>query len=233
MALWLLPSCCTASAAHVDEEIMPSISTIRSKDTDNNDVVALILSQDSVSAGPDGDPWCGIALSAEQARSLAERLCDFANEIENQEEPGFRCSSRLMPHLHTVLVLHDGTHQGHRAFRAALNLAARSLAALDFIGIFGWDMETRRPSPNSDDYMWQQGWLERLIEMYTRDAAMDRVTFNAMTLPADEVLLVRMLEETAFDLLVMPQGLLRSMDEPMSPLQPFAARCKSNVLLCP
>src|SRR5215831_18938179 len=121
---------------------MPSISTMRSKDADNNDVVALILSQDSVSAGPDGDPWCGIALSAEQARTLAERLCDFAAEIENREEPGFRCSSGSIPHIQTVMVLHDGSHQGHRAFRAALNLAAHSLAALDFIGIFGLDVNT-------------------------------------------------------------------------------------------
>src|SRR5262245_37031033 len=205
MALWLLPSCCTASAAHVDEEIMPSISTIRSKDAESNDVVALILSQDSVSAGPDGDPWCGIALSAAQARSLAERLCDFAAEIENNEEPGFRCSSRSMPHIRTVLVLHDGSHQGHRSFRAAVHLAAYSLAALDFIGIFGLDVHTRQPSADSDDYMWQQGWLYRLIEMYTREAAEDGVTFNATTVPADEGLLVHMLEHTAFDLLVIPQ----------------------------
>src|SRR5262245_29408468 len=232
MVPWLSLSWYAANASNTIEEFMPSISTIRSKDPQNNDVVALILSQDSVSASPDGDPWCGIALSAEQARSLAERLYDFANEIENREEAGFRCSSRFMPHLHTVLVLHDGSHQGHRAFRAALNLAARSLAALDFIGIFGWDPETRQPSTNSNDYLWQQGWLERLIEMYTRDAADDGVTFNAMTLPSDEGLLVHMLEETAFDLLVIPQGLLTK-DGAMSTLQPFAAHCKSNVLVCP
>lgn len=213
---------------------MPSISTIRSKDTENNDVVALILSQDSVSASPDGDPWCGIALSAEQARSLAERLRDFAAEIENQEEPGFRCSSRSISHLQTVLAVHDGSHQGHRAFRAALNLAGRSLAALDFIGIFGLDGETRQPSANSDDYMWQQGWLDRLIEMYTRNAADDGVTFNATTVPADEGLLVHMLARTAFDLLVIPQGLIRPKGQgSVSLLQSFLARCESNVLVCP
>jgi len=212
---------------------MPSISTIRSKDTENNDVVALILSQDSVSAGPDGDPWCGIALSAEQARSLAERLSDFADEIENKEEAGFRSSSRLIPHLHTVVVLHDGSHQSHRAFRAALTLAKRSLAALDFIGIFGLDVDTRQPSTDSDDYMWQQGWLDRLIEMYTRNAADDGVTFNAMTVPADGELIVHMLERTAFDLLVIPQGLFQSKGGVVGSLHTFAVQCKSNVLVCP
>ena|SRR5689334_9745711 len=212
---------------------MPSISTIRSKDADNNDVVAIILSQDSVSAGPDGDPWCGIALNAEQARSLAERLNDFAAEIENHEEPGFRCSSKSISHLQTVLVVHEGSHQGHRAFRVALDLATLSLAALDFVGIFGLDVNTRKPSADSDDYTWQQGWLDRLIEMYTREAADNGVTFNATTIPADEGLLLHILERTAFDLLVIPQGVIRPKAGSVSVLESFLVHCDSNVFLCP
>src|SRR5215831_10782491 len=118
---------------------MPSISTIRSKDAENNEVVALILSQDSVSAGPDGDPWCGVSLSAEQARSLAQRLYDMAIEIENQEKKGYRTSPRLLVHLSSVVVVHDGSEQGHRAFQAGMDFARRTLSKLDFVGIFGID----------------------------------------------------------------------------------------------
>jgi len=49
---------------------MPRIGTIRSKGQSNEDVISLVLSEDAVSAGPNGDPWCGVTLNAEQARSL-------------------------------------------------------------------------------------------------------------------------------------------------------------------
>ena len=116
---------------------MPQIVTLRSKDKSNKDVISLVLSQDAVSADQNGDPWCGVSLSSEQARSLAERLASFALEIENQEEDGYRTSSRSFVHLRSVVVVHDGSQSGHRAFEAALHLASRSLTTLDFIGIFG------------------------------------------------------------------------------------------------
>src|SRR5262245_53760876 len=124
---------------------MPRIVTLRSKDQSNNDVISLVLSQDAVSVGPDGDPWCGVTLNSEQARSLAERLADFAVEIENGEEPGYRTSSRSFGHLSSVVTLHDGSQTGHRAFDAALDLATRSLASVDFIGIFGISNATGEP----------------------------------------------------------------------------------------
>src|SRR5262245_30135556 len=116
---------------------MPRIVTIRAKDESNRDVISLVLSQDAISVGPNGDPWCGVTLDSDQARSLAERLANFAIEIENQEQSGYRTSPRSFVHLNTVVVVHDGSQTGHRAFEAALHQARRCLASLDFIGVFG------------------------------------------------------------------------------------------------
>ena len=66
---------------------MPHIVTLRSK-SQEQDVISLVLSQDAVSMGPDGNPWSGVTLNAEQARCLAQRLCNIAAEIENQEQLG-------------------------------------------------------------------------------------------------------------------------------------------------
>ena len=114
---------------------MPRIFTIRAKDDSDRDVISLVLSQDAVSVGPNGDPWCGVTLSSAQARSLAQRLASIAVEIENQEETGYRTSSRSLVHMGSVVVVHDGSQRGHRAFEAAFHLAGCSVASLDFIGV--------------------------------------------------------------------------------------------------
>src|SRR5262245_58629321 len=116
---------------------MPRIATLRSKGPSKRDVISLVLSQDAVSTGPDGDPWCGVTLNPEQARCLAERLCHLASEIEREEERGYRTSPLLFENVSSVVVLHDGSQQSHRAFQAAVRCASRSLGTLYFIGIFG------------------------------------------------------------------------------------------------
>src|SRR5262245_61881470 len=143
---------------------MPRIATIRSKDELNNDVIVLALSQGAVSLSPNGDPLCGITLSSEQARSLAQRLNNFALEIENQEEPGYRTSPSSLVHFTSVAVVHDGSQQGHRAFQAAFQIATRSLAALELVGIFGIKPGTGELLTNDDDYAWLKGWLSRVAE---------------------------------------------------------------------
>src|SRR5215471_5923139 len=107
---------------------MPRIVTIRSKNETHEDVICLVLSQDAVTVDANGDPWCGITLTSGQARSLAERLFGFALEIENREEAGYRTSSLSLPHLDSVVVVHDGSLQGHRAFQMALQFASLSFA---------------------------------------------------------------------------------------------------------
>src|SRR5262249_33364807 len=148
------------------------ISTIRSKSPSKEDVISLVLSQDAVSEGPDGDPWCGVSLTAEQARWLAQRLCNMAAEIENGEEPGYRTSPMFLGNVTSVVAIHDGSQQSHRAFQAALQCARRSLGSIDLIGIVGIDTRTGEPAVTAGDGEWQEGWLRRLADMYseqTRD----------------------------------------------------------------
>ena len=109
---------------------MPRIVTVRSKDEARRNVISLVLSQDAVTVSPNGEPWCGVTLTPEQARSLAERLCSFALEIDNGEELGYRTSSLLLTHLDSVVVVHDGSLQGHRAFEAARLFPSTSRAQI-------------------------------------------------------------------------------------------------------
>src|SRR5262249_22212035 len=125
---------------------MPRILTLRSKDESNREVISLVLSQDAVSIGPDGDPWCGLTLNSEQARLLAEWLTSLVKEIENREEKGFRTYSQSFVHLSAVVVVHDGSQCGHRAYEAASHLARRSFASLELIGIYGTADATGEPS---------------------------------------------------------------------------------------
>ena len=145
---------------------MPHIVTIRSKNETNQDVICLVLSQDAVAVDANGDPWCGVTLTSVQARSLAERLYSFALEIDNQEGQGYQTSSLSLPHLDSVVVVHDGSLQGHRAFQMALEFARRSFATLDLVGILGIRIGTGEASSSPDDYEWQKGWLSRLVERY-------------------------------------------------------------------
>jgi hypothetical protein len=194
----------------------------------------LVLSQDAVSVGPDGDPWCGVTLDAEQARSLAQRLFSMAVEIENHERPGYRTSSRSMIHLSSVVVVHDGSQQGHRALQAAMQLATRTLSTLDFMGVFGIDSETGEPSASCEDYEWQKGWLTRLMEMYAQEAATDGLTFNARLFPAtDPCGLLDALYKTDSDLIVIPKCLSRFGNHGERLMPSLVNRLNTNVLVCP
>lgn len=61
---------------------MPQIVAVRAKNDSNRDTITVVLSQDAVCLGPDGEPWAGVSLNAQKARSLAERLLDLANELD-------------------------------------------------------------------------------------------------------------------------------------------------------
>src|SRR5215831_1513088 len=114
---------------------MPQIITARAKDDSCRDLITVVLSQDAVCLGPDGEPWAGVSLDAQLARSLAGRLLQLANEIEAQEEkaqPSFRCLVQIT----SVLVFHDGSGQGHRAVSLAFDFASRSHACVQIAGIY-------------------------------------------------------------------------------------------------
>jgi hypothetical protein len=213
---------------------MPRIHTVRTKNDFNQDVISLVLSQDSVSAGPDGDPWCGVSLSAEQARSLAQRLCNIAIEIENQEKEGYRTSPRSLIHLSSVAVVHDGSEQGHRAYQAGLDFAGRTLSKLDFIGIFGIDSETGQPSDKREYYEWQKGWLSRLVDMYWEEAGTVGVNFSSQLFPASEpCVLFDTLYRTQCDLIVIPKDLVRFGNHRERLMPSVVNRLNANVLVCP
>jgi len=212
---------------------MPRIVTVRSKDGSNQDVISLVLSQDAIVVGPDGDPLCGVTLRPDQARSLAERLRSFAIEIERQEHQGYRTSSRSFIHLASVVVLHDGSEAGHRAFEAALHLASRSLATLDFVGIFGISNVTGEPSVLREDYEWQKGWLTQLVELCKEQTTATGISFNSRLFPANDPCgLFDKLHTMDFDLVVMPRTLSR-FGTHGERLMPSIVSRSCNVLVCP
>jgi hypothetical protein len=213
---------------------MPQILTLRSKSPSEQDVVSLVLSQDAVCTGPDGDPWCGVTLNAEQARSLAQRLSNIAAEIENREESGHRTSPLLFEHASSVVVVHDGSQQSHRAFQAAMQCASRSLGTLDFVGIFGIDTRSSEPKPSADDCEWQQGWLKRLVEKYSEQAGAGGVTFNSRFVPAtDPCVLLDSLYGMEFDLIVIPNRLTQFGIHGERLMPSIINRRNTNVLVCP
>lgn len=213
---------------------MPRILTLRSKEQFKDDLISLVLSQDAVSAGPDGDPWCGVTLNVEQARCLAQRLCTIAAEIENKEESGHRTSPLLFEHVSSVVVLHDGSQQSHRACQAALHCAGRSLGTLDLIGIFGIDTRGHEIKVTADDCEWQKGWLSRLADLYSQQAEASGVTFNSRFVPAnDPCFILDLLYQMEFDLLVIPKSLSQFGIHGERLMPSIINRRSANVLVCP
>jgi hypothetical protein len=213
---------------------MPHIVTIRSKNETSQDVICLVLSQDAVAVDANGDPWCGVTLTSQQARSLAERLYSFALEIDNREEQGYRTSSLSLPHLDSVVVVHDGSLEGHRAFQIALEFARRSFGTLHLVGIFGIRIGTSEASSSPDDYEWQKGWLIRMVERHVQQASAYGVTMNSMLFPANEpCALLDTLYRMRFDLIVIPNGLTRFGNHGERLVPSVINRRNANVWVCP
>jgi hypothetical protein len=175
-----------------------------------------------------------VTLNAEQARSLAQRLCNIAAEIENKEDCGHRTSPLLFEHASTVVILHDGSLQGHRAFQAALQCSNRSLGSLDLIGIFGIDARGREIKGTSDDCEWQRGWLSRLSDTYSQQAEASGITFNSRFIPAnDPCIILDLLYRMEFDLLVLPKSLTHFGIHGERLMPSIISRRNVNVLVCP
>lgn len=215
---------------------MPQIVAVRAKDDSSRDLITVVLSQDAVCLGPDGEPWAGVSLNAQSARSLAGRLLHLANEIESEEE-GAQPSFRPLVQITSILVFHDGSRQGHRAVSLALDFASRTLAAIQIVGIYGVLQDRFAPSAVPGDYEWHRGWIERLIEIYSREAEQVGVDLqSAMVAADDERKLADLLNSNRFDLLVLPRRFsdLSALDEASRKLrQQFAGAAQSTILLCP
>src|SRR5262245_25666641 len=96
---------------------MPKIMTVPSTNTQGRNSVSLLLSRDALFLDADGIPSPGIELSPEQARSLGERLLLLAQEAASPPTSQSRTQSAA------ILILHDGTKRGDRAFALALAMA--------------------------------------------------------------------------------------------------------------
>jgi hypothetical protein len=213
---------------------MPHIVAFRSKGQSKGDGISVVLSQDAVITGPDGDPWCGVTMDAEQARCMAQRLHSIATEIENEEEYGYRTSPLLLEHASNVVVLHDGSLQSHRACQAAMQYAHRSLGNLDLIGVFGIDARDGDIKVDTDDSDWQKGWLSRLADAYLEQAEASGVTFHSQFLPAhDPCAVLDLLYRMTFDLLVIPKRLSQFGIHGERLMPSIINRKNVNVLVCP
>lgn len=213
---------------------MPQIVAVRCKDDSSRDTITVLLSQDAVCLGPDGEPWSGVSLNAQLARSLAQRLLHLAKEIERPEETENRADYSLAQ-VKSILVLHDGSEQSHRAFRMALDLAARSLASVQLVGLCGLSNGEPEASSAADDYLWQKGWLERLLAMYSQQADQAGVELSTTLVPAtDTEELSDICNNNRFDLVVLPR---RFSDDDTDPAafsfrQSLTGATQAGILFC-
>jgi hypothetical protein len=215
---------------------MPRIVTLRTKDNSSDETIAVVLSQDAVCLGPDGQPWSGVSLSSQEARNLAARLISLALEIEGQRELGQQNCPNSLSDLASILVFHDGSEQSHRAFRLALDLASRSLATLQLAGIFGVPSDPFRPSALPEDYEWQRGWLHRLTQMYSGEAAKEGIKLQtALVAASDQQAILDLFDSGRFDLIIVPYKFSDSSEcgTAKALSQSLAEATKSKVLFCP
>jgi len=216
---------------------MPQIVTLRTDSDPNGETIAVVLSQDAVCLGPDGEPWSGVSLNSQEARTLAARLVALAVEIEGQRDLDRRTCPDSLDKLASILVFHDGSEQGHRAFRLALDLAARSLATIQLIGIFGVQAGKLEPSALPEDYEWQRGWLGRLTQMYSGEAEKEGVELRTTLVAAsDQQAMSELFDGSRFDLIVFPHRVSDSSDEcgtAKALMQSLAKATKSKILFCP
>lgn len=231
--------------------LMPQIVTIRTKDDFAGDSIAVVLSQDAVCLGPDGQPWSGVSLKSEDARKLAARLLSLAREIEKHQANGHQISDLQTNDLQTstypsaapisalssILVFHDGSEQSHRAFRLALDFAMRSLARIQLAGIFGTQSDKFEPSAQPDDYEWQRGWLERLSVSYSGQAAREGIDLRTSLVAAnDQSAIADVFNDGRFDLIIVPckfSGPAGNGGALQTFMQSLAEAKKSKILFCP
>ncbi|HEV3036884.1 MAG TPA: universal stress protein [Candidatus Angelobacter sp.] len=216
---------------------MPQIIAVRTQDDSFRDTIAVVLSQDAVCLGPDGQPWAGVSLSAELARALAERLLGLAREVEGQKRIDDPNSFHSFAQITSILVFHDGSEQSHRAFRLALDLASRSLAIVQLAGIFTVQPDRFEPSSSPDDHQWQRGWLDRLTQVYSGEAAKEGIELRTKLIAAtDQHAVADMFDSGRFDLIIVPHSFSRSSNDGIvakTLSQALSTATRSKVLFCP
>jgi hypothetical protein len=213
---------------------MPHIVTIRSKNETSQDVICLVLSQDAVAVDANGDPWLRRNAHVATGPFTGRATVQLCSRDRQPGRAGVSNSSLSLPHLDSVVVVHDGSLQGHRAFQIALEFARRSFGTLHLVGIFGIRIGTSEASSSPDDYEWQKGWLIRMVERYVQQASAYGVTMNSMLFPANEpCALLDTLYRMRFDLIVIPNGLTRFGNHGERLVPSVINRRNANVWVCP
>jgi hypothetical protein len=216
---------------------MPQIAAVRTKDDSSRETIAVVLLQDAVCLGPDGQPWSGVSLSSQEARKLAACLVSLALEIEGSRELDRRKAPDSLADLASILVFHDGSEQSHRAFGWALELASRSLATIQLTGVFGVRPDKFEPSMLTEDYEWQRGWLERLTRLYSEQATKEGIDLRTMLVSAtDQEAIFDLFNSGRFDFNILPYKFSDNSSEcgtPKALRRSLAEATKSKVLFCP
>jgi nucleotide-binding universal stress UspA family protein len=158
-------------------------------------------------------------------------------EIEGPKPPQTQDFRPSLAHVTSVLVLHDGSAQGHRAFHLALDVASRSMATVHLVGLCGVRHDRFEPSDSVEDYHWQRGWLERLAQMYSREAEHGGVEFRTILVAAnDQERLCEVLNGDGFDLIVIPRRFAdegAAQDAFSAFHQSLTGAAGSTILFCP
>ncbi len=178
---------------------MPKIATILSHDDHGQQYISLLLSRDALFLDPEGIPSPGIGLSAAQARLLADRLVMLAGQADGQVVPE---SAKGSPAA--ILVVHDGTLRGDRAFGLALTMAQDSDATLY---LYVCD-QFQLPSPADDiveECARQLGALQVVAARCAAEAASRAIRLKACVISMDAQGGAIVPPQEDIDFLILPQ----------------------------
>src|SRR5262249_35503038 len=127
--------------------------------------------------------------------------------------------------------------QSHRAFVLALDLASRSLARIQMIGVYGVQQDSFEPSPLAEDSVWQRGWLDRLVQMYALEAAKSGIELRTSLIEAShQEKLAEIFNSSEFDLIVLPRRFSAghgASDAARTLHQSLAGAAAATILFCP
>ena len=157
---------------------MPKIATILSDGDQGQKSISLMLSRDALFLDPDGIPSPGIGLSADQARTLAGRLLTLASQAEGEETAEIAATSAA------IMVVHDGTTRGDRAFGLALRMARDSDA---FLYLHIRDQSAwHHPGDVVEQYARPLGALQSIAARCATEAARQGVRMKPCVMTIDE-----------------------------------------------
>lgn len=117
------------------------------------------------------------------------------------------------------------------------NCTRKAATFCRLVGIYGVLQDKFEPSSLAEDYEWQRGWLERLVQMYSRQAEQAGIELRTMLIAAnDQQKLLDVFDSSGFDLVVLSRRFsdAGAMDDTSKQLSQRLIRATgAAVLLCP